>query len=296
MWFKNLQVFQLEQDWTLPPGGLEAVLAQHTLQPCPAMSLQSHGWVPPIDDAALVQSLERHLLIALGSEHKLLPSSVVNDAAKAKAAAWEKSRGFKPGRKLLREFRDEAANELLPRAFTRRRTTRAWIDPVARRIIVDAASPNRAEELLNHLRDALGELAVKLPSTTLSPAEAMTGWLATDNAPGRFALGEECELSGTEDSKPVVRYLRHPLQGSQLRRHLDNGFRVSRLALAWNARVSLVVNDKLQIKRVTALDIDETRAGEGERSAIERFETDFALMAGDHSAMLDDLLLAFDGR
>lgn len=296
MWFKNLQVYELEQDWTLPPGGLEQALAQHTLQPCPSMSLQSHGWVPPIDDPALVQSLERHLLIALGSEQKLLPASVVNDAAKAKAAAWERARGFKPGRKLLREFRDEAATELLPRAFVRRRVTRAWIDPVAGRIIVDCSSPTRAEDLLTHLREAIGELAVRLPQPQLSPGETMTAWLAADSAPGRFVLGEECELSGKEDSKPVVRYLRHPLQASQLRKHLDNGFRVSRLALVWNNQVSLVANDKLQIKRVSALEMEEAPRSEGELTAVQRFETDFTLMIGNHSAMLDDLLRALNGR
>jgi recombination associated protein RdgC len=296
MWFRNLHVFHLEQDWTLAPGALEEALARHPLTPCPAMSMQSNGWVAPTEEPALVQSLERQMLIALGTEQKLLPSAVINDAAKAKAIEWEKQRGFKPGRKLIREFKDRAAAELLPRAFVRRRSTRAWIDPAARRIVVDAASPARAEDLISHLRDALGELNVSLPQPEASPGATMTAWLAADQAPGRFALGEECELSGKEENKPVVRYLRHPLQATQLRRHFDEGFKVSRLALVWNSRISLLASDKLLLKRVNFLDIDEERKDEAKASPEQQFETDFALMTGEYSALLSDLLDAFGAR
>ena len=54
--------------------------------------------------------------------------------------------------------------------------------------------------------------------------------------------------------------------------------------------------NKLQIKRVNALEMDEAPRSEGELSAVQRFETDFTLMVGNHSAMLDDLLQALDGR
>lgn len=293
MWFKNLHVFTLEQEWTLTPGALEQVLAQQPLQPCPTMSLHSHGWVPPADTPALVQGLERHLLVALGSEEKLLPSSVVNDAAAEYAAEWEHSRGIKPGRKLMREFKERATAQLLPRAFVRRRRTLAWIDPANRRIVVDAASPTRAELLTEQLRESLGGLELSLPQAGHAPGEIMTGWLRAQTAPGRFSLGEECELSGSDDSKPVVRYLRHPLLAEQLRRHFDAGFRASRLALLWNNRISLLVDDKLQIRRVRFLDLEQAGHEPTELPPEQRFEAEFALMTGDYALMLDDLFEAF---
>lgn len=295
MWFKNLQVFQLEQDWTLTPGALEEILARQPLLPCPTMSLLSEGWVAPLDGGALVQNLGRQMLIALGSEQKLLPSSVVNDAARARAEAWQKQRGFKPGRKLLREFKEQAQAELLPRAFVRRRTTRAWIDPEARRIVVDSASPTRAETLVVKLRDTLGELAVILPQPQTAPAATMTAWLLADDAPGRLTLGEECELGGSDEAKSVVRYVRHPLHAAALRRHFDQGFQAQRLALQWNARISLIVNDKLQLRRVRFLDIEEGAAAT-EMTPEQKFENDFTLMTGEYRALLDDLLGAFGAQ
>lgn len=293
MWFKNLHIFTLERDWTLAPGALEQVLARQPLQPCPTLSLHSHGWVAPSNTPALVQGLERHLLIALGSEEKLLPAAVINDAAAEHAAEWERSRGMKPGRKLLREFKDRATAELLPRAFVRRRSTLAWIDPGNRRIVVDTASPARAELLTELLRENLGGLALSLPEAKHAPAETMTSWLRTGTAPGRFSLGEECELSGSDGSKPTVRYLRHPLLAKQLRSHFDAGFRASRLALLWNNRISLLVDDKLQIKRVRFLDLEETGHQPSELSPEQRFEAEFALMTGDYALMLDDLQEVF---
>jgi recombination associated protein RdgC len=293
MWFKNLQLFALEAAWTLTPGALEAELAKLPLKPCGSQSLQSNGWVSPGDDGALVQSQGRQMLISMGTEQRLLPSSVVNDLAKSKAAEWEKSRGFKPGRKMLRDFKDQAAAELLPRAFISRRSTRAWIDPETRRIIVDASSPARAEAVTTQLRDTLGDLPLALLQPKSAPSATMTAWLIAESAPGRFALGEECELTGAGEAKSVVRYLRHPLLAAQLRRHFDEGFRASKLALVWSGKISLIVTEKLQVKRVKFLDIAEDSQDSPSLSPDQRFDAEFALMTGELSAMIGDLLEAF---
>lgn len=293
MWFKNLQIYRLEQDWSLSAAELEERLAARPLLPCSAMSTESRGWVAPVDDdVQLVQGLERHLLVALGSEQKLLPSSVLNEAVKQRAAEFEKERGFKPGRKQLRDFKEIVAAELLPRAFTRRQTTRAWIDPTARRLLVDASSPTRAEQLVETLRETLGELPVSMPQTETSAGQKLTDWLSARQAPGRFDLGEECELTSGDAAKSVVRYLRHSLDVVQIRRHLEEGLRTSRLALTWNGRLSLVVNDKLEVKRLKFMDMDEAEEAPGDDPG-RRFEAEFLLMTGQCGPMLDDLLAAF---
>ncbi len=293
MWFKNLQIYRLDRDWTLPAAELEERLAARPLLPCSAMSTDSRGWTSPRDDEQLVHGLERHLLIALGTEQKLLPSSVVNDAVKQRAAEFEQQKGFKPGRKQLRDLKDIVSAELLPRAFSRRSMTRAWIDPVAKRIVVDSSSPTRAEQLVELLRDTLGELAVSLPQTETSPGQKLTEWLAARKVPGHFDLGEECELTGTDAAKSVVRYLRHSLDADQIRRHLEEGLRASRLALTWSGRLSLVVSDKLQIKRVKFLDMDEAEDAPSTQDAERAFEAEFLLMTGQCGPMIDQLLKAF---
>ena len=84
MFFKNLQIYRLAAGWAMSPGGLEEELAKQPLQACSGINLQSSGWVPP-REAMLVESYQKHLLIALGVEQKLLPSSVVSESARTRA-------------------------------------------------------------------------------------------------------------------------------------------------------------------------------------------------------------------
>jgi recombination associated protein RdgC len=67
-----------------------------------------------------------------------------------------------------------------------------------------------------------------------------------------------------------------------------------RLGLTWNDRISFVLTDKLQIKRVEflAIDKDAARHEEGEQREIaeqEQFEIDFMLMAGELNQLLAEL-------
>ncbi|WP_421793429.1 recombination-associated protein RdgC [Hydrocarboniphaga effusa] len=292
MWFKNLLIYQLQKPWTLTAGHLEELLAKRPLLPCSAMSTSSAGWVPPIDDVQIVQGLQRHLLIAFGWEQKLLPSSVIRDAVRQRAIEFEREKGFAPGRKQRRDFAEIVSAELLPRAFPQRGLTRAWIDAAAGRLIVDSSSIGRAEALVEALRTALGELSVTLPQTELSPAQKLTDWLSVRKAPGRFDLGEECVLSGTGAARAVIRYQRHNLDVVQIQRHLEEGLRARSLALFWNAQLSLIVNDKLEIKRLKFLDLDEAIDDPGLDPA-RQFESEFTLFTGQCSPMLDELLASF---
>jgi recombination associated protein RdgC len=129
MWFKNLLVYRIPTGWTADPAALEEKLARHPLQRCGNMDRESRGWVSPSGDERLVYSLNRQLLIAFGTEQKLLPASVVNQAAKERAAATAEQQGYRVGGKQMREIKERVTEELLPRAFVRRFTTWAWIDP-----------------------------------------------------------------------------------------------------------------------------------------------------------------------
>ena len=291
MWFKNLLIYRLEQAWSMTAGELEEKLAARPLTPCSAMSTESRGWVSPTDDGVLVPGVERHLLIALGIEQKLLPAAVVNAAVKERAAEFEREKGFAPGRKQLRDFKEIIAAELLPRAFAKRSMVRAWIDPTAGLLIVDSTSAGKAEQLVEFLRETLGELSVSLPQTEISPGVSLTHWLQWRKAPGHFDLGEECTLTSGDAAKSTVKYSRHNLDVQQIQRHLEEGLRVSKLAMTWNGRLSLVVDDKLQVSRLKFMEMDEVAEDPG-LDAARQFEAEFTLMTGQIAPMIADLFEA----
>lgn len=296
MWFKNLVVYRFS-DWKMTAARLEEALARHPFQGCGAMDMESRGWVAPKGNGeVLVHALNGRILIALGVEQKLLPPSVVNQYAKARAEEIEEQQGFRPGRKQLREIKERITDELLPRAFTRQRTTHAWIDPANGWFAVDAANVAKADELLEILRKSVDELPLALVKTQLSPGAAMTGWLAADDPPPGFSVDRDCEMLAPGGDKATVRYVRHSLESQEIRGHIEGGKQVTRLALTWNDRISFVLHENLQIKRLTFLDILKEQSEQQAENADEQFDGDFAIMTGELSRFLPDLLEALGGE
>jgi recombination associated protein RdgC len=296
MWFRNLVLYRIA-GWAPKAAELEAALAGQTFQPCGKMDMESRGWLPPRGEGeALVHALGGQMLIALGVEQKLLPASVINHYARERAAEIEEQQGFRPGRKQQREIREQVTDELLPRAFERRRSTHAWIDPAGGWLAVDAANVAKADELLEVLRKCVAPLPLATLKTQLSPASAMTGWLASGEAPAGFTIDRDCEFLAPGEDKSTVRYVRHPLEAKDVRGHLEDGKQVTQLALTWNDRISFVLHENLQVKRLAFLDILKEQAEKDAEGGDELFDADFAIMSGELSRFLPDLVEALGGE
>ncbi|WP_456282240.1 recombination-associated protein RdgC [Cupriavidus sp. JZ107] len=296
MWFKNLQLHRFSAPWNKDADEIEACLASHAFYPGTSLEMQTQGWASPRDNGALVHRVGKQMLLTMRAEKKLLPATVVNQVTKARAAELEEQQGYKPGRKQLRELKEQITEELLPRAFSIRRDTRVWIDPERGWLAIDAASAIKADEVRTLLFKALDPLPLTSLQVNQSPVAAMTGWLADDAAPAGFTVDQEIELQASAESKATVRYVRHPLDAEELRRHIAAGKRCTRLAMTWNDRVSFVLTDALAIKRVAPLDVVKEQIDGTMSDEDERFDADFTLMAGELSAMLGDLTEALGGE
>jgi len=294
MWFRNLQLYRLPSGWKISAADFESRLAARPLPPCGSQDMESRGWVPPCAGDVLLHTVGGHWLIALGVEARLLPSSVVRQEADVRAESMAEKQGFKLGRKQLRELREQVMQELLPRAFTRRRRVFAWIDPIGGWIGVDASSPTRAEEVLEQLRDTLDDFPLALLRTERSPTSAMAAWLA-QAPPPNFTIDEDCELRSISEEKATVRYAHHPLDGGEIKDHLAAGKLPTRLALTFNDRLSFVLTDKLELKRLDFLDVVREELG-SEEDAEALFDAEFALMTSELLRLIPVLVEALGGE
>jgi len=155
----------------------------------------------------------------------------------------------------------------------------------------------RAEELVETLRDTLGSFAVQPLQTERSPRTSMAAWLAQSGAPPRFTIDQDLELQAADGSKATIRYSRYPLDGKEIRNHLQSGMYATRLGLTWNDRIAFVLTEKLQLKRLEFLHINKEKGdGAAEISPEEQFDLDFTLMAGELSQLLSDLAVALGGE
>lgn len=294
MWFKNIFIYRLPKNWATAAHLLENQLSRQPLQTCSASDAQSAGWVVPRESGSLVYPVNGQWLLSLGVEQKLLPTSVVKQFANDKIKAIQETEDRRVGRKEMKEIREQMTLELLPRAFVRQRSTGGWIDPINGWLAIDAAAPAKAEEFLEHLRKSVDRLPAKLLKTEQSPSAAMTAWVASGDAPTGFSVDQDLELRSAE--KATVRYAKHSLDGEEIRKHIAAGKVVTRLAMTWNDRISFVLNENLQIKRLSFLGILKEDAGHRAENEDERFDLDFTLMAGELARLLDDLLEALGGE
>lgn len=294
MLLKNLVLYRLPEGWAVDADLLERKLAQQPLQPCGGFQMESRGWTCPHEDGLYLYQQQRQWLLALGEEQKLLPASIIRQQAQDRAAAIAIQQGHPVGRKQMRDLRDQVTNELLPRALARRRVTHAWVDAAKGWLAVNAVSDAKVEQYMETLRRADDEMQALRLDTQRSPASAMSEWLVNGKVPGPFSIDQDLELRAADASKATVRYARHPLEGKEIRDHIAAGKTVVRLGLTWNDRISFVLTEHLQIKRVTFLNILKQESDVDDEK--EQFEIDFALMTGELSLMFADLLMALGGE
>lgn len=296
MWFKNLLVYRLAPEWSFDLADLNDKLSRLPLQGCGSFDMNSRGWVYPRAEGQFVHALNGQLLLALGVEKKLLPTSVINQFTKEKAAQVAEQQDHPVGRKQMKEIKEQVTEDLLPKAFALRRTTWAWIDPVNRWLVVDAAAVAKAEEVIETLRKTLEALPLRRLDTNLAPSAAMTGWVATGEAPAGFTVDQDLELRTADEGKATIRYVRHALEGKEIQDHVAGGKIATRLAMTWNDKISFVLTDELQIKRLAFLDVLKEKAESESADADEEFDINFTLMAGELAQLLADLTAALGGE
>jgi recombination associated protein RdgC len=195
----------------------------------------------------------------------------------------------------MKELKERVADELLPRAFSIRSNVWVWIDPVNGWLVVDAASPSKADDVIKLLLKAVDRMPLESLRVQRSPVGVMTAWLEADEAPYGFTIDQDTELRATGESKAAVRYVKHTLEPDDIRRHIAAGKQCTRLAMTWQDRVSFVLTEALAIKGVKPLDVIK----EGEAvtySDDERFDNDFMLMTGELAKLMADVVEALGGE
>lgn len=293
--FKNVIVYRIGADWSPLLSQMEAGLEGARFVPCGASQEKSIGWIEPRGEAhaPLVESVGGQLILKLKIETKAVPGSVVSRKAQERIAHIEASTGRKPGKKETREIKEDIKLELMPMAFTKEAAIFVWIDPDSKLLVIDAGSLAKADEVVTMLVQCLAGLAVTLLNTQLSPTAAMSDWLITQEPPAGFSVDRECELKAADESKAVVRYARHPLDTEEVKQYVQSGKLPTRLALTWDSRVSFVLTEALQLKKLAFLDV----VFEGSSTGIDKgFDADAAIATGEMRKLLPDLLVALGGE
>ena len=210
-------LYRLSPDWPQSAAQWEEAIAGEPFAECDAAQQKSSGWVAPRGDehGALVETVDGQWIARFVIETKSVPGDAVRRKVQEAVDAIEKTSGRKPGKKELRDLRDDALIALLPQAFARRSQVSVWLNPRERWLVLDAGSQGKADELISSLVRVAGQgFAIHLLQTARSPQAAMAGWLAAQSAdelPAALHVERECELKGSGEEPAVVKFARHDL-------------------------------------------------------------------------------------
>lgn len=298
MWFKNLHLLRLLQPFSWSAEALQEKLANKVFHPCGRMEMESIGWVPPLghDSQAFVHAANNCLIFTQRKEEKILPAAVIREVVNDKIAEIESQQLRKVRKREKEQLREEVLQELLPRAFTRSTYLSAYIDINHSWLLIDTASRKKAEELTGLLRHTLGSLPVVSLKLQNSPMAIMTRWLLQDHElPPDFELADACILMDNAQEGAVVNCKRQDLQAKEIQAHLAAGKLVTRLAVEWQQRLALILDDELVIRRLQFLDIASSNDMPDETPA-QRFDADFVLMTAELATFIQRLLQVFGGE
>ncbi|CAN5301114.1 recombination-associated protein RdgC [soil metagenome] len=304
--FKNACIFRIATDFFLPSlAALEEALQSTQFLHCAPTQPESVGWVAPRGNksSVLAEAVGTSVILRLQTERRPLPASAVKDTVDAMVEVYKQQTGReRVGSKIKKEFKEEAIQTLLPRAFTKRSAVTLWIDPVNHWLVVDSGSLTGADKVISYLIDTLASIPgacpgimVKPVQTDMHPGTSMAHWLASSETPYNFTVDRDCELKMPDDQKSTVRYSRHTLEIDEVAEHIAAGKMPTQLAMTWNERVSFVLSDMGRIGKIKLLDVVLDGMGEAGKED-DGFDADAAIVTGELSALIPDLIKALGGE
>jgi recombination associated protein RdgC len=303
--FKTASFFRIANDFVLPPlDALEQALQAARFVPCGPTQPDSHGWVAPRGNKSvmLAESVGGQVILKLCTERRPLPASAVKAAVDERIEKYKLETGNeRVSARIKKEMKEEVVQDLLPRAFTKRSTTLVWLDPVNKLLVVDSGSLAGADRVVTALIEALSEIPgagpilVKPVQTNETAVACMSHWLATREAPVSFTVDRDCELKTPDEQKSAVRYSRHTLEIDEVAQHIAQGKLPTQLAMTWNDRVSFVLNETAQVRKLKLLDVVMDGVQKGGKDD-DGFDADAAILTGELSALIPDLLEALGGE
>lgn len=107
-----------------------------------------------------------------------------------------------------------------------------------------------------------------------------------------FTVDRECELKSASEEKAVVRYGRHPLDIAEVQAHIDAGKLPTKLAMTWDDRVSFLLTEGLQVRKLQFLDT----VFEGRKADEGGFDSDVAIATGELAKLIPELIEALGGE
>ena len=97
MWFKNLRLYRLTEQWSHTNEELNTALEAFGFNPCGSLDRFRYGFVPPLGrhGSEYFHTTNGYVMICAKKQEKILPSSVINEQLEEKAKKYKSIADYK---------------------------------------------------------------------------------------------------------------------------------------------------------------------------------------------------------
>lgn len=281
MWFKNMQIFQIEQPIKYDPAAFEDELKQLMFQPCAKSLPVSFGWVAPLggEEAPLVHAANGHLIFCMHVEEKLLPPAVLREEHAERVREIEMRQDRKLYRDEKQRLKEELYHTLLTRAFSKHSKIYAYIDTKSGYLVLDTTTKSRVEQFLGLFTKCVTTYSIFTPEVQ-SPSVMMTNWLKNQRCPAGLTMAYNCALQNSDNELSTARFTHQDLLGDGVQKFLLQGAQVTQMTFVWRDQIQFTLKNNFSIGSLKFLDgVQDQRNDYNSETPEERFATDFTIMA-----------------
>jgi recombination associated protein RdgC len=294
MWFRNLHLYRLTNQFELSPEALADKLAEKRFVPCGRQAEESVGWVSPIHRSKdyLVHAASGCILFCMRREQKVIPASAVKEAIEERVFAIQEEMGRKVYSKEKQSLKEDILSQMLPNAFARSTHVFAYIDTKRGYLVLNAGSDSIADVIFELLVETIGSFgAVKLVSEE-NPALIMNNWLE-NGMPEGWELSGDYELKDPQDER-VAKFKDNESENIVLGDLLEDGYWVNKLGIRYKGQLKAMMLPDLQVKSIKFMDelLAENDDVEGENE-LAKFDADFALMTRSLGDFIKEIMTLF---
>ncbi len=295
--FRNLRCYRLSSPWPESEEALSEALSNKAFRPCSAFSERSAGWESPGEQggASLCRRIAGADLLELRTQSRVLPAAAIKETLAERVEDYRNRMGEAPPRREMRRLKDEAREELLPKALVQSSRIRGFVLPKDGLLVVDAGALSRAEWFVEHLRACFDGFRCEPLKYQRAPA-ALLQEMFLGKLPSGFSLGQECRMADPRDGRSTGTWRHINLDDEAIRRHVRDGMRVVQLGFGFDAVLSGVLGEDGVITRFKLADGALDDGGEME-DELALQDSEFVLLTGlvrRLLARLADLLEGYD--
>lgn len=289
MFPKNITPFIFQQPFSMP----SAEKVQEKLQTLPATPVLgldwfTEGFAPPMPFSSdLAFTTEEVILGCLKRSQRVLPSSVIKAEVEERVAQIQNQEVRTVGKKERGEIKEQATDDLLPKAFIRESRSFFLYNPNF--VFVYESSSKKAENTISKIREALGGLAVSHVKVEQDLFPTMTNWVLQGSVSDDFELGDYTLLKGAFKHEKI-KIMGKDLANDDVAAHIKSGFQVHELRLIWREQIAFTLSENFVLKGIHFLDVLQEKASNQGDDAASLMTAQQLIASANLSELINELI------